>query len=266
MRLIHGAAPLVKPERAFCFKVLCIIVITVSKGILVQAFYPASTSTMILRSIIHTPRNLPVSNKAATNSQSITFDESQVYTVNSENLIPQMRENMQKTVTSLKKNLSSVYIGRASPDLLAPVKVRAYGVFTPISQLSTISTVGLLSLTVEPYDSSLTKAILRAIVEENLGLSPTFDGNTIFMDVPPMNEEVRISMGKKCKQIGEDGKVSIRNLRRGCLNGVKDLTKDGVLSQDEEKTFQKQVQKATDEFMKKAEELVKQREKEVTTF
>jgi len=181
-------------------------------------------------------------------------------------VLPETRSGMEKTVSSLKKQLSSIHIGRASPDILSRTTVRAYGVSTPISQLATISVVGMQQLTVEPYDASLIKSIARSIMEGDLGLSPSFDGNMIYVDIPPLNEEVRVSMSKKCKHMGEEGKVSIRNMRRSSMESIKKMIKTGILSQDEGKRMEVQISSTTEEFSKKVEDLTERKMKEVMTI
>ena len=181
-------------------------------------------------------------------------------------IIPELQKGMQNTILSLRKSLSSIQVGRASPDLLSRVTVRAYGLATPISQLATISAVGMQSLSVEPYDTSLIKSMVRAIVESDLGLSPTVDGNTIFMDIPPMNEELRMRMCKKCKTIGEDCKVSIRNVRRCSMESTKKLKYTGAIGQDEQKRIETNIQHCTDEYIKQIIDLVNKKEEEVITM
>lgn len=180
-----------------------------------------------------------------------------------DSLLPEMNAKMQQSISSLQKNLSSVLVGRASPDLLSRTTVRAYGVSTPVSHLATITVVGMQSLTVEPYDSSHIKSIIRAIVEGNNGLIPTQDGNLIYINVPLMNEEVRLQMAKKCKDMCEEGKISVRNNRRRSMNLIKRMKKFGVLSQDDQKIVEAEVQKNTEKFIDKIENLAQLKHKEV---
>lgn len=232
---------------------------------LIQAFNYAPSVTFASSQNFRSTRFAPFSMKTVDELEVDTSKTIEEPILDPEAVLPEVRSGMEKTVSSLQKYLSSIHIGRASPDLLSRTTVRAYGVPTLISHLGTISVVGMQQLTVEPYDSSLIKNIARAIIDSDLGLSPTYDGNMVFVDVPPMNEEIRISMGKKCKKASEEGKVSIRNIRRNGMESIKKMEKLGVLSQDEEKRIEAQINKITEEFTGKVGDLIQRKMKEVMT-
>lgn len=174
-------------------------------------------------------------------------------------------ERMGKSIESLLQNLGTVRTGRASAAMLDRVKAEYYGVETPINQMASISVPSAQQLTVTPYDKSALGAIERAIVEADIGLTPTNDGSIIRLNIPALTEDRRKEMLKVCKAIGEEAKVAIRNVRRSAVDDVKKIEKSGDISEDELKDAQDYVQKMTDKMVKQIDEIVAKKEKEVMT-
>jgi ribosome recycling factor len=172
-------------------------------------------------------------------------------------------ERMSKSVESVIQNLNTIRTGRASPAILDRVKADYYGVETPINQMASISVPSAQQLTVEPFDKSQLGGIERAIMEADLGLTPQNDGSVIRLNIPALTEERRKEMMKQCKAIGEEGKVAVRNIRRGAVDAIKKLEKAGDISEDESKDGQDAIQKTTDSKVKDIDEIVAKKEKEV---
>ena len=233
----------------------------------VNAFVIYPTTTLSF-SVLHAKTK--ARSKSKTKTVEIEFDlEEPIMELNvqdPEQVLPECKASMQKTITSFQKSLCTIVVGRASPDLLTKITVRAYGMPTPISQLATISTVGMQSLTVEPYDTNLMKSMVKSIVDGDLGLNPTNDGSMIYINVPPLSEELRLTMAKKCKRMAEDGKVAVRNIRRGGMDAIKKCEKEGTISQDMLKGMEKDIQKVTEDFIQKVEDLAQKKEAEVMTI
>jgi ribosome recycling factor len=174
-------------------------------------------------------------------------------------------ERMGKSVESLKQNLNTVRTGRASPSMLDRVKVEYYGAETPLNQMATISVPTSQQLQIDAYDKTQLKAIEKAIVEAELGLTPNSDGNVIRINIPEMTEDRRKEMLKSCKAIGEEGKVAIRNVRKDGQNKIKKLEKAGDIGEDEMKDGLDLIQKYTDQKVKEVDDIVGKKEKEVMT-
>jgi ribosome recycling factor len=145
------------------------------------------------------------------------------------------------------------------------VKCDYYGAPTPINQMASISVPSAQQLSVDPYDKSVLGDIERAIIDADIGLTPMNDGNIIRLNIPALTEERRKEMLKQCKAIGEEGKVAIRNIRRGCVESVKKLEKSGDISEDEGLDGLDAVQKLTDARTKEIDEIVAKKEKDIMT-
>ena len=172
-------------------------------------------------------------------------------------------ERMEKSVESVIQNMGTVRTGRASPQMLDRVKCEYYGVETPINQMATISVPSAQQLTIDPYDKKTLRDIERAIIEADLGMTPQNDGSVIRLNIPALTEDRRKEMLKQCKAIGEEGKVAIRNIRRSNVEAIKKLEKSGVISEDESKSAQDDIQKLTDKKVKEIDVIVEKKEKEV---
>ena len=172
------------------------------------------------------------------------------------------KNRMDKTIDSLKSDFSGLRAGRAHVSLLDGIMVEAYGSMTPLAQVGTISVPDARTLSVSVWDRSLAKAVEKAIMESDLGLNPASDGQLIRVPIPPLSEERRKELLKVAGKYTEANKVAVRNIRRDALDEVKKLKKDSIISEDEEKRFENEIQKLTDEAVKKMDELLAQKEKD----
>ena len=176
-------------------------------------------------------------------------------------ILEDTRERMQKSIEAFQNELTTVRTGRANPKMLDRVMVDYWGTPTPINQVAGVSVVEGRQLVIKPYDKSSLKNIEHAIFESNLGLTPQNDGQLIRIIVPPLTEERRKEFVKQVWKYAESAKVSIRNIRRS----ANDEIKKAEVTEDEEKDAQEQVQKITNEFVKKIDELAKVKEKDLMT-
>ena len=174
-----------------------------------------------------------------------------------------LNDSMKKAVDSLKHQLTKVRTGRASVNVLDGVQVEYYGSMSPLNQLGQISTPEARLLQIQPFDKSMLGAIEKALFAANLGVTPTNDGNLIRLNFPSLTEEKRKDLAKEIKKIGEDTKVILRNLRRDQNDAVKKSEKDKVLSEDDSKKIQTEIQTITDKFTKEVDTIVATKEKEV---
>jgi ribosome recycling factor len=177
----------------------------------------------------------------------------------------QLRARMEKTVDDFRANLLSTRTGRASVHMLDQVKVDYYGTDTPISQVAQISTPEAQLILVQPWEMTLVAAIEKAIRTSGLGFNPMHDGKVIRVPVPPMNEERRREAVKHLSAVLEDHKTAIRNIRRDGNDQVKKAMKDKLISADDEKRANDEIQQLTDAEIKRIEELFKAKEKEIMT-
>ena len=173
------------------------------------------------------------------------------------------KPRMEKTIETLKGDFGSLRAGRAHVSLLDGIMVEAYGSPTPLAQVGTISVPDARTLSVSVWDRGLAKAVEKAIMESDLGLNPASDGQLIRIPIPPLSEERRKELTKIAGKYAEQNKVAIRNIRRDALDEIKKLKKDNSISEDDEKRFENEVQKLTDDSIKKIEELLVQKEKDI---
>ena len=173
------------------------------------------------------------------------------------------REHMNKSVDATRAKFGSVRTGRASPALLDRIVVDYYGAMTPLKQLATVSAPEARLLTVQPYDKNSVKAIERAILESDIGLTPNNDGNIIRLQVPELTEERRKELVKVVRGLAEEGKVAIRNIRRDTLHDLRELRDSGEAGSDDEHRAEDALQKLTDEKVKELDALVKSKEEEI---
>ncbi len=172
------------------------------------------------------------------------------------------KEKMNASIESMEKRFNTVRTGRANPSSLNGVMVEYYGAETPLKQLVTISVPEGNQLLIKPFDKSCINDIVKAITAANLGYNPTTDGETVRIIVPALTEERRVELTKQVRKIAEDAKISIRNERHDALDKIK---KDEEVSEDEEKRLEKEVQTLVDDFNKKVESLLKEKEEELMT-
>ena len=173
------------------------------------------------------------------------------------------KNKMEKTLDSLKTDFGGLRAGRAHVSLLDGIMVEAYGSMTPLSQVGTISVPDARTLSISVWDRGLSKAVEKAIMESDLGLNPASDGQLIRIPIPPLSEERRKELTKVAGKYAESNKVAIRNLRREALDEVKKMKKEGTISEDDEKRYENEIQKMTDESIKKIDEMYAQKEKDI---
>jgi ribosome recycling factor len=171
-------------------------------------------------------------------------------------------DRMDKAIGALKKDLSSLRAGRATPALLDRVQVEYYGAMTPVTQLANISTPDSRTLMIQPWDKSSVSAIEKAIMKADLGLTPSNDGSQIRIVIPSLTEERRAELVKMTKKFGEEAKVAIRNVRRDANEDIKKLEKNGI-SEDESRKHQEDIQKFTDKYIGEVEKVLAVKEKEI---
>ncbi len=184
----------------------------------------------------------------------------------SKQIIDQFGVTADKSLASLKNELSKVRTGRASTNLVEPVQVDYYGTPTPLSQVANVTTPDARTIQIAPWENSMLAAIEKSIHAANLGLTPQSDGKVVRISVPAMTEERRKEMVKLIKKIGEDTKVAIRNSRRDSNEEVKKAEKAKTVTEDESKKLQEQVQKKTDEKIAEVDKLITSKEKEIMTI
>ncbi len=183
-----------------------------------------------------------------------------------DSVVNDYKKSTDKTVTSYKKYLSTVKTGRAHTAIFDNLSIESYGQTMPLKQLATISTPDASTVVIQPWDASTLKDIEKAILKANIGFTPQNDGKTIKINIPPMTEEDRKQVVKLLKQESEKYKVTLRNSRKKANKAIKDLEKDKVISEDESKKLEKDIQKALDEVTKKIDDLTKAKEKEITSI
>ncbi len=178
-------------------------------------------------------------------------------------VLEETKERMGKSQKAFENEMSKVRTGRASTALLDSVKVDYYGTLTPLSQMATISIPESRLITIKPWDVSVINQVEKAILKANLGLTPSNDGKLIRISIPPLTEDRRKEIAKSISKICEDFKVAIRNIRRDSNEMLKDLQKDGDISEDDSFKAQKLVQESTDNFIEKLDKIFVDKEKEI---
>lgn len=180
-------------------------------------------------------------------------------------ILSDMDGTMSEAISHLDKELGKLRAGKASPAMLGGVKVDYYGTMTPLDQIGNISTPDAKQIVVQPWEKSLLGAIGKAIQAANLGFVPKVEADVVRIVLPPVTEERRKELCKKAKAEAENAKVAVRNIRRNVLEKVKKL-KDNGTPEDEVKALEKEVQDVTDKFVKKADEIVSAKEKEIMSI
>jgi len=176
-------------------------------------------------------------------------------------LTDKLRKKMDETIQSLKRDMDSISTGRANPSLLDAIRVEVYGSMMPISQLANISVPEATTLAIQVWDKESVKAIEKAILNANLGFNPMSEGTTIRIAIPKLSEERRKDLSKLAKKYGEDKKIALRNIRRDILDEFKKNEKE--LGKDQAHGFNDIVQKVTDDFVAKVDEVVGHKEKDL---
>ena len=180
-----------------------------------------------------------------------------------DDLIQDAVRRMDKSVETAQHEFNSIRTGRASAALLDRIRVEYYGTPTPLNQLSTINVPEPRMLTVQPFDPTSLKTIEKAIMESDLGLTPSNDGKIIRLPIPQLTEERRKDLVKVVRQRAEDSRVAVRNVRRDVMHHLKELVHKGDVGDDEERRAEERVQKLTDDHVHKIDELLKRKEAEI---
>jgi ribosome recycling factor len=179
--------------------------------------------------------------------------------------INEVKRRMQGAIQSLKHELGGLRTGRAAASMLDPVQVDAYGSHMPLNQVATISVPEPRLLSVQVWDKSMVKAVEKAIVDSNLGLSPATEGQVLRLRIPELNEERRKELVKVAHKYAEAAKVAVRHVRRDGMDTIKKLEKNHEISEDDQKRMDGDVQKATDAMISEIDQLLAGKEKEILT-
>ena len=179
--------------------------------------------------------------------------------------LPEVEDHMHKAVEATQRSFNTIRTGRANSSLLDKVTVEYYGTPTPLKSLASINTPDASTITIQPFDRSSLNLIEKAISLSDIGLTPNNDGSIIRLNIPPLTSDRRKELVKLAAKYAEEGKVSIRNIRRDAVDSIRKQEKNGELSEDQAKDTQDKVQKMTDKYIAKVEELLAEKEKDITT-
>ncbi len=183
-----------------------------------------------------------------------------------EQILSELRENMTKSIEALKREFGRIRTGRASANLLDGIKVNCYETLMPLDQVASISVPESRLIMIQPWDQSILGEIEKSILKSDLGLTPMNDGKIIRLSVPPLTEERRKDLLKVAKKIAEEAKISIRNHRRDANDMFKELKNNKEISEDDFHKSHDEVQKITDDFIKKINDITAEKEKEILEF
>ena len=172
-------------------------------------------------------------------------------------------DKMDKSIEALRREFLGLRTGRASPTLLEPISVEAYGGKVPINQVGNISVPESRLVTVQVWDETLIQTVEKAIRNSDLGLNPMIEGNTIRVPIPELSEERRLEIAKIASKYAEDAKITIRNIRRDAMDQIKNDEKNKNISKDDSFQFSENMQKITDKYIEKIESLFQDKEKEI---
>ncbi len=170
---------------------------------------------------------------------------------------------MDKAISALEHDLSTIRAGRANPAILDKVTVEYYGVPTPIQQVGTVAIPEARTITIQPWDVSILGDIEKAILKSDIGITPNNDGKMIRLNFPPLTEERRKDLVKGISKRGEESKVAIRNIRRDAIEGFKKQKKDGEITEDDLKELETKIQKMTDKYVASIDTIISAKEKEI---
>lgn len=173
------------------------------------------------------------------------------------------REKMEKTIASLKYEYNGIRAGRANAAVLDKIQVDYYGCPTPINQMAAVSVPEARILAIQPWDASSLSLIEKAIQASDIGINPSNDGRVIRLVFPALTEERRKQISKDVSQFAEDAKVGVRNIRRDCIDKIKAMKKNSEITEDDQKFAEEKIQKITDEFIKKVDEVADAKTKEI---
>ncbi len=174
-----------------------------------------------------------------------------------------LSDRMDKVIDNLETNYSEVRAGRANPAILNKVSVEYYGVPTPINQVASISVPEARLIVIQPWDRSILSQVEKAIEKADIGIHPMNDGQVIRLSFPELTEERRKDLAKDIRKMAEEAKVAVRNVRRDEMDEAKDSLKNKEISEDEEKALEEKIQKETDKYVAKIDEMSEKKEKEI---
>jgi ribosome recycling factor len=180
-----------------------------------------------------------------------------------DNMLKELSIRMEKVVSHLKEELVALRTARAHPALVEGINVEYYGSTMPIKQLATVTVPEPRQLMIIPWDKSAVKVIEKAIMASSLGVTPQSDGESIRLTLPELTRERRTELVKLVRRHAEDARVAIRNLRRNALEDAKKKEKDGEITEDDLKRYREEIQNITDEFIKKVDQVMEEKEKEI---
>lgn len=181
------------------------------------------------------------------------------------NLIKNGKKHLDEHINGFRENLNTIKAGRANPGIVENITFKYYGTDTPIKNAATITVPEARLLVIQPWDASQLKEIEKAILAANIGINPSNDGKVLRLPFPELTEQTRKDLVKEVKQRGEQSKIGIRNYRRELMDVVKKAEKDKEISEDERKSYEKDVQDLIDEYIKKLDEITNNKEKELLT-
>lgn len=180
-----------------------------------------------------------------------------------DSVLKETRERMQKSLDAFESSVATVRTGRANPQILNRVHVEYYGTRTPLNQLANVSSPDPRTLVITPFDKSAIQEIERAIRESDLGFNPNNQGDAVFINVPPLNDERRRDLVKSVKHMAEEAKVAIRNIRRDAKHELTEMEKANELTEDDLRLGENEIQKLTDDFSDKIDARVKSKEEDI---
>lgn len=179
--------------------------------------------------------------------------------------LSEVESHMQKAVEATQRDFNTIRTGRANTSLLDRVMVEYYGSPTPLKSLANINTPDASTITIQPYDKTSLNLIEKAISLSDLGLTPSNDGQIIRLNIPPLTSERRKEFAKMASKLAEEGRVSVRNIRRDAIDAVRKQEKSAEISEDEARDLQDKIQKLTDKYTAKVDTLLAEKEKDITT-
>jgi ribosome recycling factor len=181
-------------------------------------------------------------------------------------VLKDLDSKMTAAIDTVSREFASVRTGRASTALLDTVRVDYYGTMTAVNQMASVSVPDARTLVIQPWEANQLQAIEKAIIKSDLGLNPVNDGKTLRLTLPTLTEERRKQLAKSVHKIAEEGRVAVRNIRREANDKLKAMAKDKKVTEDEERRGHDQIQKTTDRFVSKVDELLKKKEQEILSF
>ena len=180
--------------------------------------------------------------------------------------LPDVESHMQKAVEATQRSFNTIRTGRANATILDRVMVEYYGTPTPLKSLAGISTPDSSTIAIQPYDRGSMNLIEKAILTSDIGITPSNDGSIIRLNIPPLTSDRRKELVKQAAKMAEEGKVSIRNIRRDAIDSVRKQEKAGEVSEDEARDLQDNIQKMTDKYVQKVEQILSEKETDIMTI